>query len=96
MGERKISLTEAQNRLPELLGEVERGETLAITRNGKEVARLTPPTSNGTAPEAEETPEEALAKRTAAFERFTEKIDKLRPAKVTVEEILEWIREGRR
>ena len=47
MSEREVSLSEAQERLPELLREIERGDTLAITRNGKQVARLAPPEPNG-------------------------------------------------
>ena len=95
MSEREVSLSEAQERLPELLREIERGDTLAITRNGKQVARLAPPEPNGTHLEGEETPEEALARRTAAVERFNRKAAKLPRVQVTVEEILEWIHEGR-
>ena len=95
MSEREVSLSEAQERLPELLREIERGDTLAITKNGKQVARLTPPEPNGAKLEREETPEEALARRTAAVEEFLRESDKWEPIPVTVDEILEWIREGR-
>ena len=95
MSEREVSLSEAQERLPELLREIERGDTLAITKNGKQVALLTPPEPNGAKLEREETPEEALARRTAAFERFDKKAARLPRVQVTVEEILEWIHEGR-
>ena len=95
MSEREVSLSEAQERLPELLREIERGDTLAITRNGKQVARLAPPEPNGANLEGEETPEEALARRTAAVEEFLRESDKWEPIPVTVDEILEWIREGR-
>ena len=97
MSEREVSLSEAQERLPELLREIERGDTLAITRNGKPVARLTPPEPNGAKLEGEETPEEALARRTAAVEEFmreSELADWAR-GRVTLEEIREWINEGR-
>ena len=70
MDNREVSTSEAQKHLPELLLEVERGETLVITRNGSQVARLTPPEPNGAKLEQEETPEEALARRKAAVEEF--------------------------
>ena len=95
MSEREVSLSEAQERLPELLREIERGDTLAITRNGKQVALLTPPEPNGANLEGEETPEEALARRKAAVEKFMRESDNWEPIPVTVDEILEWIREGR-
>ena len=95
MSEREVSLSEAQERLPELLREIERGDTLAITKNGKQVALLTPPEPNGAKLEEEETPEEALARRTAAVEKFMRESDNWEPIPVTVDEILEWIREGR-
>ena len=97
MSEREISLSEAQERLPELLREIERGDTLAITRNGKQVARLAPPEPNGANLEGEETPEEALARRTGVVEEFlreSERADWAR-GRVTLEEIREWINEGR-
>ena len=97
MSEREVSLSEAQERLPELLREIERGDTLAITRNGKQVARLAPPEPNGANLEGEETPEEALARRTGVVEEFlreSERADWAR-GRVTLEEIREWINEGR-
>lgn len=95
MGEREVSLAEAQKRLPDLVDEAERGETLAIMRNGKQVARLTPPTANGSEREPEETPEQARARRAAIIEEFLRESDNWEPIPVTVDEILEWIREGR-
>lgn len=38
-----ISLAQAKAHLSALIDRVEAGETVAITRRGKEVARLTPP-----------------------------------------------------
>ena len=95
MSEREVSLSEAQERLPELLREIERGDTLAITRNGKQVARLAPPEPNGANLEREETPEEALARRKAAFEDYKREIALLQPKRITIEEILEIIRDSR-
>jgi prevent-host-death family protein len=37
-----VSVTEAKNRLSELLRAVAKGERIVITRNGKPVARLVP------------------------------------------------------
>jgi prevent-host-death family protein len=39
---REIQASEAKARLPALLDEVERGETLVITRHGKPIARIVP------------------------------------------------------
>ena len=97
MDDREVSTSEAQKHLPELLLEVERGETLVITRNGSQVARITPLQSNGIQQDGEETPEEALERRTAAVEEFmreSERADWAR-GRVTLEEIREWVNEGR-
>ena len=39
---RKIQASEAKTHLPQLLDEVERGETLVITRHGRVIARIVP------------------------------------------------------
>lgn len=39
---REIQASEAKVHLPQLLDEVERGETLVITRHGRRIARLVP------------------------------------------------------
>lgn len=39
---RTVGIFEAKNRLSELVSEVERGETVLLTRNGKPVAELVP------------------------------------------------------
>jgi prevent-host-death family protein len=39
---REILASEAKAKLPSLLDEVERGETLIITRHGKPIARIVP------------------------------------------------------
>ena len=39
---REIQASEAKTHLPQLLDEVERGETILITRHGKPIARLVP------------------------------------------------------
>ena len=39
----EVSIAEAKNRLTELIRAVEAGEEIVITRHGKPVAQLTPP-----------------------------------------------------
>lgn len=39
---REIQASDAKARLPQLLDEVERGETLIITRHGRAIARIVP------------------------------------------------------
>ncbi len=39
---KQVGVYEAKTQLPRLLGEVERGETVTITRHGRPVARLIP------------------------------------------------------
>jgi prevent-host-death family protein len=39
---REIQASEAKAKLPQLLDDVERGETVVITRHGKPIARLVP------------------------------------------------------
>lgn len=39
---REIQASEAKTHLPRLLDEVERGETLVITRHGRRIARIVP------------------------------------------------------
>jgi prevent-host-death family protein len=39
---REIQASEAKTHLPRLLDEVERGETLIITRHGRAIARIVP------------------------------------------------------
>ena len=39
---RKVQASEAKTHLPRLLDEVERGETIIITRHGRAIARIVP------------------------------------------------------
>ena len=39
---RKIQASEAKTHLPRLLDDVERGETIVITRHGRAIARIVP------------------------------------------------------
>jgi prevent-host-death family protein len=79
---REIAASEAKTHLPQLLDEVERGETLIITRHGRPIARLVP--------EHDRRREEIAAAiaRIKSFQR--------RQNSVTVEEILSARDEGRR
>jgi prevent-host-death family protein len=79
---KQIQASTAKAQFAELLDEVERGETVVITRHGKPIARIVPD-------------EEA---RKARIERAIERIKELRkrvkPA--TIEQIIAWKNEGRR
>jgi len=79
---REIQASEAKTHLPQLLDEVERGETVVITRHGRPIARLVP--------EAE--------RRQAEIDGAIESIKRSRVGRgpVTTEEILSSIREGRK
>lgn len=77
---RKIQASEAKARFAELLDDVERGETIAITRRGREIARVVP-ASEGSK---------------ANVIRTMEKIEALRKRmpRLTTEEILSARHEG--
>lgn len=75
---REVQVSEAQGRLNELLGEVERGESVVITREGRPIARLVP-----------EPPARRREDVLADIEAF-----RARMPKVSVDEILAWRHEG--
>jgi prevent-host-death family protein len=79
---KQVQASQAKTHLLELLDEVEKGETVVITRHGKPIARLVPDEEQ----------------RRADIRRAIEEIKEIRkhtkPA--TVEEILDWRNEGRR
>jgi prevent-host-death family protein len=79
---KQIQASNAKARLAELLDEVERGETIVITRHGKPIADLKP--------HADSRREDAL--------RAMAEIKELRKStgRATVEEILAWRDEGRK
>jgi len=78
---RSIAASEAKTHLPRLLDDVERGETLIITRHGRAIARIVP--------ESEQRREE--------IGRALQSIRELqkRTGRVTVEELLSARDEGR-
>jgi prevent-host-death family protein len=43
---REVQSSDAKARLPQLLDEVERGETIIITRHGRPIARIVPEVGN--------------------------------------------------
>ena len=79
---REIQASEAKAHLPQLLDDVERGETLIITRHGRAIARIVP--------EVDRRQEEAA--------RAIENIRMLRErnGRVTIEELLSAREEGRK
>jgi len=79
---RKVQASEAKTHLPRLLDEVERGETIIVTRHGRAIARIIP--------EAYQRQEE--------IDQAIGDIKELgkETGKASVEEILSLIREGRK
>ena len=77
---RDIQASEAKTHLPQILDEVERGETVRITRHGRPIARIVPETN----------------RRQAEIDRAIANIRALRrrTGKVTAEEILSFHHEG--
>jgi prevent-host-death family protein len=79
---KQVQASTAKAQLAELLDEVERGDTIVITRHGKRIARLVPDEDG-----RRENNRQAIAEIKALRKH-------VKPA--TVEEILSWRDEGRR
>ncbi len=79
---KQIQSSVAKAQFAELLDDVERGETIIITRHGKPVARLVPD-------------EEARRARVARAIEGIKELQKNGP-RATIEEIIAWKNEGRR
>ena len=79
---KEVQASAAKARFAELLDQVERGETVAITRHGKAIARLVP----------------EQEWRRAAARRAMDEITEMRKhaGRASVEEILAWRDEGRK
>ena len=79
---RQIQASDAKARLPQLLDDVERGETLIITRHGRAIARIVP----------------EVDRRQEEVDRALASIRELRKRtlKVSMEEILSAKEEGRK
>lgn len=76
-----IQTTELKAKLAELLDEVERGQTLVVTRHGKSIARIVP----------DEEARRVEARRAIAGIRELRK----GAGKASIEEIIAWKNEGR-
>lgn len=79
---REIQASEAKTHLPQLLDDVERGETLIITRHGRAIARIVPEVDR-----RQEEVDKAIASIRALRQRN---------GRVTTEEILSAREEGRK
>ena len=79
---REVQASEAKAHLPQLLNDVERGETLIITRHGRAIARIVP----------------EVDRRQEEVDRAIENIRILRErnGRVTIEELLSARDEGRK
>ena len=79
---RQIQASEAKARLPQLLDDVERGETLIITRHGRAIARIVP----------------EIDRRQEEVDKALANIRELRKRtrKISIEEILSAKEEGRK
>ena len=78
---REVQASEAKTHLPRLLDEVERGETIVITRHGRPIARIVPETD----------------RRRADYERAVQDFKVLRrrlAGRVTLQELLSTRHEG--
>ena len=80
---RELDVAEAQSRLAELVLDAERGESVAITLDGRTAALLAPAPC-----------ERDAVSRNEAIERFLRLCAEWKPANVTRAEILAWRREG--
>ena len=79
---REVQASKAKTHLPQLLDEVERGETIIITRHGRAIARIIP--------EAHRRQEE-IDQAIGDIKELGEET-----GKASIEEILSLIREGRK
>lgn len=81
---REVQASEAKTHLPQLLDEVERGETIIITRHGRRIARIVP--------DAERRQQE-ISRAIDKIRKLGKKI-KEETGGATVEEIISSIHEG--
>lgn len=84
-----VGLFEAKTHLSELIARAERGEEVVITRHNKPVAKIVP--IREVSPELYQRRMQAMAELQAIGREI-----EARGGPITREEILEWIREGRR
>ncbi len=81
---RHVATTELKAKLSEILGDVERGELIDITRHGRTIARIVP--------EHHRDPEQ-IRKAIEGLRRLRESLPK---TGVTLEDVLKWRHEGHR
>jgi prevent-host-death family protein len=79
---REIQASEAKAHLPQLLADVERGETLIITRHGRPIARIVPEVDRR---------QEEIDKAIGSIKEL-----RTRTGRVTVDELLSAREEGRK
>ncbi|MDP3895444.1 MAG: type II toxin-antitoxin system prevent-host-death family antitoxin, partial [Mesorhizobium sp.] len=82
---RTIAATEAKSRFSELIGDVERGAVIDVTRHGKVIARLGPPVADE---------DQRRARMQAAAEAIRELKRSGRKTGITIEDILSARDEG--
>lgn len=90
---RQFSATEVKGRWAELLRQAEAGETIAITRRGKVVAQLSPAVGEGKDFSVDKRGQESWQDW---VRRVKDRRARLEGSTVSTDEILSWIREGRR
>lgn len=78
---REVPASEAKTRIARLLDAVERGETIAITRHGRRIARLVP---------EQACRQEDVDQAFAAMDELRKEL----AGKITLDEILAWRHEG--
>ncbi len=78
---REVQASDAETDLATLLDEVERGETIVVTRQGRRIARIVP--------EPQRRPQEEIDEAIANIEALQKET-----GKVTLEELLSWRHEG--
>lgn len=81
---RAVATTELKAKLSEILGDVERGETIRVTRHGRTIARIVP--------EHERSPDQVRH----AIENLRNIRESLPKTGVTLEDVLNWRHEGHR
>jgi prevent-host-death family protein len=81
---REVQASAAKTHLPQLLDEVERGETIIITRRGRRIARIVPET---------ERRQQEIDEAIEDIKKLGKEIRKRNPD-LTIEELLSSIHEG--
>jgi antitoxin (DNA-binding transcriptional repressor) of toxin-antitoxin stability system len=88
----EVGAFEAKTKFSELLRKVELGERFTVTRRGKVIAELAQPKNVAEENATSIRPEFSEEEREAAYQRLRNP----RISGVSGDEILEWIREGRK